>query len=186
MLSQMQHSSQVGRTKQNALCILSLCSWDAWGWFLFLCVSLMCWDPLGDAFPAPHASELEKTSQLSARERRRLAKQSERPQVVCFTHTRTQTVHGCTYWTVCSYATCVCALVCLVFSGCFRDELLPVTTLATVRSAPATQVTGCSWKQSPEDRGGAGTGQAVWGLSVIVATQLVQHKRCSFADYVFV
>ncbi|XP_026214375.1 centrosome and spindle pole associated protein 1-like [Anabas testudineus] len=37
-------------------------------------------NPLGDAFPAPHASELEKTSQLSARERRRLAKQSERPQ----------------------------------------------------------------------------------------------------------
>ncbi|KAM7389001.1 hypothetical protein PAMP_023001 [Pampus punctatissimus] len=37
-------------------------------------------DPLGDAFSVPHTPELEKTPQLSARERRRLAKQSQRPQ----------------------------------------------------------------------------------------------------------
>ncbi|KAK2849525.1 hypothetical protein Q5P01_009359 [Channa striata] len=38
-------------------------------------------DPLGDAFSVPHTSDLEKTPQLSARERRRLARQSQRPQV---------------------------------------------------------------------------------------------------------
>ncbi|XP_041800014.1 centrosome and spindle pole associated protein 1-like isoform X2 [Chelmon rostratus] len=37
-------------------------------------------DPLGDAFPVPRTPELEKTPLLSARERRRLAKQSQRPQ----------------------------------------------------------------------------------------------------------
>ncbi|XP_035525773.1 centrosome and spindle pole associated protein 1-like isoform X3 [Morone saxatilis] len=37
-------------------------------------------DPLGDAFPVPRTPEIEKTPQLSARERRRLAKQSQRPQ----------------------------------------------------------------------------------------------------------
>ncbi|KAM9356849.1 centrosome and spindle pole-associated protein 1-like [Symphorus nematophorus] len=37
-------------------------------------------DPLGDAFPVPRTPESEKTSLLSARERRRLAKQSQRPQ----------------------------------------------------------------------------------------------------------
>ncbi|XP_045885845.1 centrosome and spindle pole associated protein 1-like isoform X2 [Micropterus dolomieu] len=37
-------------------------------------------DPLGDAFPAPRTPEHEKTPLLSARERRRLAKQSQRPQ----------------------------------------------------------------------------------------------------------
>ncbi|XP_071313549.1 centrosome and spindle pole-associated protein 1-like isoform X2 [Trachinotus anak] len=34
-------------------------------------------DPLGDAFPVPRTPEIEKTPQLSARERRRLAKQSQ-------------------------------------------------------------------------------------------------------------
>ncbi|XP_040903340.1 centrosome and spindle pole associated protein 1-like isoform X2 [Toxotes jaculatrix] len=37
-------------------------------------------DPLGDAFPVPPTPEFEKTPQLSARERRRLAKQSQHPQ----------------------------------------------------------------------------------------------------------
>ncbi|XP_044220221.1 centrosome and spindle pole-associated protein 1-like isoform X1 [Thunnus albacares] len=37
-------------------------------------------DPLGDAFPVQRTPELEKIPQLSARERRRLAKQSQRPQ----------------------------------------------------------------------------------------------------------
>ncbi|CAK6969350.1 centrosome and spindle pole-associated protein 1-like isoform X2 [Scomber scombrus] len=37
-------------------------------------------DPLGDAFPVPRTPELEKIPQLSARERRRMAKQSQRPQ----------------------------------------------------------------------------------------------------------
>nr|XP_046262553.1 centrosome and spindle pole associated protein 1-like isoform X2 [Scatophagus argus] len=37
-------------------------------------------DPLGDAFPVPRTPELEKTPRLSARERRRLAKQSQLPQ----------------------------------------------------------------------------------------------------------
>ncbi|XP_070692820.1 centrosome and spindle pole-associated protein 1-like isoform X2 [Pempheris klunzingeri] len=37
-------------------------------------------DPLGDAFPVPHTPEHEKTPLLSARERRRLAKQSQHPQ----------------------------------------------------------------------------------------------------------
>ncbi|XP_039979346.1 centrosome and spindle pole associated protein 1-like [Xiphias gladius] len=36
-------------------------------------------DPLGDAFPVPRTPEFEKTPQLSARERRRLAKQSQHP-----------------------------------------------------------------------------------------------------------
>ncbi|KAF7651986.1 hypothetical protein LDENG_00102670, partial [Lucifuga dentata] len=36
-------------------------------------------DPLGDAFPMPPTPEIQKPSQLSARERRRLAKQSQRP-----------------------------------------------------------------------------------------------------------
>ncbi|XP_058505755.1 centrosome and spindle pole-associated protein 1-like isoform X2 [Solea solea] len=37
-------------------------------------------DPLGNAFPVPRTPECEKTPQLSARERRRLAKQSQHPQ----------------------------------------------------------------------------------------------------------
>ncbi|XP_049898892.1 centrosome and spindle pole-associated protein 1-like isoform X6 [Epinephelus moara] len=37
-------------------------------------------DPLGDAFPVPQTPELEKAPLLSARERRRLAKQPQRPQ----------------------------------------------------------------------------------------------------------
>ncbi|XP_072252333.1 LOW QUALITY PROTEIN: centrosome and spindle pole-associated protein 1-like [Leuresthes tenuis] len=37
-------------------------------------------DPLGDASPVPHAPELERIRQLSARERRRLAKQSQQSQ----------------------------------------------------------------------------------------------------------
>ncbi|XP_034738938.1 centrosome and spindle pole-associated protein 1-like [Etheostoma cragini] len=37
-------------------------------------------DPLGDAFPVPRTPELEKAPMLSARERRRLAKQPQRPQ----------------------------------------------------------------------------------------------------------
>ncbi|XP_074503831.1 centrosome and spindle pole associated protein 1-like isoform X2 [Sebastes fasciatus] len=37
-------------------------------------------DPLGDAFPVPRTPELEKAPLLSARERRRLAKQPQRPQ----------------------------------------------------------------------------------------------------------
>ncbi|XP_078117223.1 centrosome and spindle pole-associated protein 1-like isoform X3 [Sander vitreus] len=37
-------------------------------------------DPLGDAFPVPRTPELEKAPLLSARERRRLAKQPRRPQ----------------------------------------------------------------------------------------------------------
>ncbi|XP_027140182.1 centrosome and spindle pole associated protein 1 isoform X3 [Larimichthys crocea] len=37
-------------------------------------------DPLGDAFLVPRTPELEKSPLLSARERRRLAKQSQRPQ----------------------------------------------------------------------------------------------------------
>ncbi|KAM4554932.1 centrosome and spindle pole-associated protein 1-like isoform 1-T2 [Odontesthes bonariensis] len=37
-------------------------------------------DPLGDASPVPHAPELERIRQLSARERRRLAKQSQHSQ----------------------------------------------------------------------------------------------------------
>ncbi|XP_010779395.1 centrosome and spindle pole-associated protein 1 isoform X2 [Notothenia coriiceps] len=37
-------------------------------------------DRLGEAFPVPHTPELEKSPQLSARERRRLAKQPERTQ----------------------------------------------------------------------------------------------------------
>ncbi|XP_070769650.1 centrosome and spindle pole-associated protein 1-like [Enoplosus armatus] len=37
-------------------------------------------NPLGDAFPVPRTPELEKTPLLSARERRRLAKQSQHPQ----------------------------------------------------------------------------------------------------------
>ncbi|KAM7417115.1 hypothetical protein PAMA_016971 [Pampus argenteus] len=37
-------------------------------------------DPLGDAFSVPQTPELEKSPHLSARERRRLAKQSQRPQ----------------------------------------------------------------------------------------------------------
>lgn len=37
-------------------------------------------DPLGDASPVPRTPDVEKTRQLSARERRRLAKQSQPPQ----------------------------------------------------------------------------------------------------------
>uniref|UniRef100_A0A3B5B6F5 Centrosome and spindle pole associated protein 1-like n=1 Tax=Stegastes partitus TaxID=144197 RepID=A0A3B5B6F5_9TELE len=37
-------------------------------------------DPLGDASPVPQTPELEKNRQLSARERRRIAKQSQHPQ----------------------------------------------------------------------------------------------------------
>uniref|UniRef100_UPI0037E725E6 centrosome and spindle pole-associated protein 1-like n=1 Tax=Semicossyphus pulcher TaxID=241346 RepID=UPI0037E725E6 len=37
-------------------------------------------DPLGDAFPVPCTPELEKTPLLSARERRRVARESQRPQ----------------------------------------------------------------------------------------------------------
>ncbi|XP_074530747.1 centrosome and spindle pole-associated protein 1-like [Halichoeres trimaculatus] len=37
-------------------------------------------DPLGDAFPVPHTPELEKAPLLSARERRRLARESQLPQ----------------------------------------------------------------------------------------------------------
>ncbi|XP_055368485.1 centrosome and spindle pole-associated protein 1-like isoform X2 [Betta splendens] len=41
-------------------------------------------DPLGDAFPVPHTSDLKKAPELSARERRRLTKQLQNPQPGCF------------------------------------------------------------------------------------------------------
>lgn len=51
---------------------------DVWNDWLWLCV---CWDPLGDGSSVLQTPEPEKTRQLSARERRRLSRQSQRPQV---------------------------------------------------------------------------------------------------------
>lgn len=47
-------------------------------WCLVLILPLVvCWDPLGNTFPVPCTPEIEKTPKLSARQRRRLARQSE-------------------------------------------------------------------------------------------------------------
>ena len=126
---------------------------------------MLCWDPLGNTSPVPRTPEHEKAPLLSARERRRLTKHSQRPQVlspcrflmfVLWWRSNNNRVS----WEL-KHFSFNCFLI-TKSSGWFRTEQLPASPLA---STMTTQV----WVT-----GGARTGQVIWWLSVVVATQLVR------------